>query len=87
MGTENGGEIRALTARETIAKMLNDAHEERMARAQAVSREPSFTIEQVAPPGKSGGFSFTITGPDPEAVAGLAKKWATEFPAPQPVAK
>lgn len=62
-------------------------HEERMARANGAAREPSYTIEQVAPPGKTGGFAWSVAGPDPDAVAAKALEWAEQFPAPQPVAK
>jgi hypothetical protein len=61
-------------------------HEERMARATA-PREPSYTLEQKKPAGATAGFEFAISGPDADAVAALAKKWAREFPPPQPVAK
>jgi hypothetical protein len=61
-------------------------HEERMARALA-PREPSYEISQKSPAGKTPGFEFTITHPDPEEAAKLAHKWHKEFPAPQPVVK
>ena len=41
-------------------------HEERMARALRPP-EPSYVIEQKSPAGKTPGFEFTITHPDPDA--------------------
>jgi hypothetical protein len=61
-------------------------HVERLARA-AAPREPSFTIEQKSPAGKTGGFEFTVTGPDADEVEAKAKEWAKAFPAPQPVVR
>ena len=61
-------------------------HQERMAKALA-PKDPHYAIEQKSPPGKSGGFEFTVSGPDPDAVEAKALEWADKFPAPQPVQK
>jgi hypothetical protein len=61
-------------------------HEERMARALRPT-EPSYEIARKSPAGKTSGFEFTISHPDPEEAAKLARQWNDEFPAPQPVAK
>jgi hypothetical protein len=61
-------------------------HEERMARALRPA-EPSYEIARKSPAGKTSGFEFTISHPDPDEAAKLARAWDAEFPAPQPVAK
>ena len=61
-------------------------HEERMARALRPP-EPSYTIEQKSPAGKTPGFEFTISHPDPDECERKALEWAEKFPAPQPAAK
>lgn len=77
----------------TLADAYRDAqtalryqHEERMARATAAPT-PVYEIARKSPAGKTSGFEFTITHPDPDAAAALANKWDKEFPAPQPIAK
>ena len=72
--------------RANVATLLAYQHEERMARATAEQR-PSFEIAQKSPAGKTGGFEFTISGPDADAVEAKALEWAAKFVAPQPVAK
>lgn len=72
--------------RANVATLLAYQHEERMARASAAA-QPSFEIAQKSPAGKTGGFEFTISGPDPDAVEAKALEWAAKFAAPQPVAK
>lgn len=66
--------------------MLRYQHEERMARATAPPT-PMYEIARKSPAGKTSGFEFTITHPDPDEAAELAKRWDKEFPAPQPIAK
>ena len=61
-------------------------HEERMARAGRTS-EPSYTLEQKSPAGKTAGFEFAISGPDPDEVEAKALDWAGKFLPPQPVVK
>ena len=72
--------------RANVATLLRYQHEERMARATA-SPTPMYEIARKSPAGKTSGFEFTITHPDPGEAAKLAKRWDTEFPAPQPIAK
>lgn len=72
--------------RANVATLLRYQHEERMARATAPP-QPSYEIARKSPAGKTSGFEFTITHPDPDEAAKLAKKWDEEFPAPQPVVK
>lgn len=82
----DNGKPEALTARETIRLMMEHAHEEKMARALRPA-EATFEIAQKSPAGKTGGFEFTITGPDPDEVERKALEWAEKFPAPQPAVK
>jgi len=78
--------MRAMTARETVSTMLAYQHEERMGRLLAPPAM-SYTIEQKSPAGKTAGFEFEVSGPDPDAVEAKALEWAEKFPAPQPVQK
>ena len=73
-------------ARANVATLLRYQHEERMARATADAK-PSYEIARKSPAGKTSGFEFTITHPDPVEAAKLAHAWDKEFPAPQPIAK
>jgi hypothetical protein len=72
--------------RVNAATILRYQHDERMARATA-SPHPSYEISRKSPAGKTSGFEFTISHPDPDEAAKLAHKWHEEFPAPEPVAK
>lgn len=74
------------TPRANVATLLKYQHEERMARVLAPP-QPSYEIARKSPAGKTSGFEFTITHPDPDECARLAKEWDAEFPAPQPVVK
>lgn len=80
--TDNG----EAPARANVATLLRYQHEERMARATAPPHEV-YVIEQKSPAGKTGGFEFTITHPDPDVAEKKALEWAKKFPAPQPVVK
>ena len=75
-----------LTARQQIALMLSNQHEERMGRLLA-PKEMSYSIQQKSPAGKTTGFEFEISGPDADEVERKALEWAEKFPAPQPVQK
>ena len=72
--------------RANVATLLRYQHEERMARATA-SPSPMYEIARKSPAGKTSGFEFTITHPDPDEAAKLANEWDQVFPAPQPIAK
>lgn len=61
-------------------------HEERMARALRPA-EPSYTLERKSPAGKTPGWEFAISHTDPAEIEALADKWATKYPAPEPVVK
>lgn len=77
---------RALTAREQIAVMLHNQHEERMARALRPA-EPSYELARKSPAGKTSGWEFTITHTDPAEMEELADRWDKKYAAPQPVVK
>ena len=74
----------------TLADAYRDAQhviDQLTTRRPPAEPSPMYEIARKSPAGKTSGFEFTITHPDPDAAAELAKRWDTEFPAPQPIAK
>ena len=80
------GDVPPEGLRANIATKLWYEHTEKMARTLAPP-QPHYELARKSPAGKTSGWEFTISHPDPAEIEKLAHKWDEEFPAPQPVAK
>jgi hypothetical protein len=72
--------------RANVATLLKYQHEERMGRILAPPHE-TYEITQKSPAGKTGGFEFSVSGPDADVVEAKTLEWAEKFPSPQPAPK